>query len=319
MLSDLKTSETHTKITMQQIVPAPIPSARATSTAIYVPLFYSEKVKNPGKAHFVKSVLLGHWVFGVVAWSCISPHPVINALSLLLLTVSYWCVYEIGYQENDAIGDRYEAKPTLSSAYRQYESRIDLNTPWPWCWAIGLAIPGCFLFALSQWSISLNAMAAQLSSPDTDLVWSVVGGAAVRGVVIWLAYLVAIRVTFWIYNQANEAARIWIYPFLQLQRLFGFALLASTSAAGAMLLMAYSISRWIQYCIYRCEGDRTRFPINVSCLLLFTLMYSSLALGTSDVMALVTVQSAIAFIYCTLRASKKSRQLTASLGWIKKD
>ncbi len=319
MSSDLKISETHTKITMQQIIPAQVSPTRATSTAVYVPLFYSEKVKNPGKAHFVKSVLLGHWVFGVIAWSYISPHPAINALGLFLLTISYWCVYEIGYQENDAVGARYEANPTLSSTYRQYESRIDLNTPWPWCWAIGLAIPGCFLFSLSQWSISLSAMVAQLSAPDTGLFWSTVGVSAVRGLAMWLAYLVAIRITFWIYNQANEVARIWVYPFLQLQRLFGFALLASTSAAGAMLLMAYSISRWIQYCIYRCEGDRTRFPINISCLLLFTLMYSSLALGTPDVMALMTGQSAIAFGYCAFRASKKGKQLTASLGWIKQD
>ncbi len=319
MLLDLKGSENHTKITMQQTLPARIPSVQAASAAVYVPLFYSERVKNPGKSHFVKSVLLGHWVFGVIAWSCISPHPIISALSLFFLTISYWCVYEIGYQENDTVGAKYEKSPTLSSTYRQYESRIDLNTPWPWCWAIGLAIPGCFLFALSQWSIPLSDMVAQLSLPDTDLFWSTVGSAAMGELAIWLVYLVAIRLTFWIYNQANEVARIWIYPFLQLQRLFGFALLASTSAAGAMLLMAYSISRWIQYCIYRCGGDRTCFPINVSCLLLFTLMYASLALGTSDVMALMTGQSAIAFAYCAFRAAKKRKQIIANVGWIKED
>ena len=290
---------------------------------MYIPLLYSEKVKNPGKAHFVKRVIFGHWVFGVIAWSVLSPHPLLNAVSLLLLTLSYWCVYEIGYQENDAVGEKYENKPTLSSAYEQYKSRIDLSTPWPWCWAIALAVPGIFLFVMSQEAMSLAEVSVALmgvldgmGQSKPVMAWSTVEGTIVRDFIAWMAYLVAIRATFWVYNRANETSRIWIYPFLQVQRLFGFALLASTSAVGVMLMMAFVIARWTQYCVYRCGGDRSSFPVNISCFFLFIMLYASLAVGSADVMALITWQAGIAFTYCAIRAIKKILQLQPELGWI---
>lgn len=286
---------------------------------MYIPLFYSEKVKNPGKAHFIKRVIFGHWAFGVIAWSVLSPHPVLNAVSLFLLTLSYWCVYEIGYQENDAVGEKYEHKPTLSSAYGQYKSRIDLSTPWPWFWAIALAVPGIVLFALSQETMPLGMLIEGLVQPDSVMTGPLLKDTLIRNSIVWLAYLGAIRATFWVYNQANETSRIWIYPFLQVQRLFGFALLAGTSAVGAMLLMAFVISRWIQYCVYRCGGDRSRFPVNISCFFLLSMLYASLAMGTADVTSLITWQAGIAFTYCGLRSVKKLVQIRSELGWIKKD
>jgi len=283
---------------------------------MYIPLFYSEKVKNPGKAHFVKRVILSHWVFGVIAWSVLSPHPVINALGLFLLTLSYWCVYEIGYQENDAVGEKYENTPTLSSTYSQYKSRIDLNTPWPWCWAVALAIPGLMLVALSQESLSLMALVEHIGEPASVLGWAAVGKTVGIDLAMWLVYLGAIRVTFWVYNQANETSRMWIYPFLQVQRLFGFALFASTSAVGSMLLISFVIARWMQYCVYRCGGDRSTFPVNVSCLLLLVMLYATFAIGSADVMSLLTWQAGIAFAYCIVRSVKKIVQMQSDLGWI---
>ena len=287
-------------------------------STMYIPLYYSEKVKNPGKAHFIKRVIFGHWAFGVIAWSLLSPHPVLNAFSLLVLTLSYWCVYEIGYQENDAVGEKYERKPTLSSSYNQYKSRVDLlRTPWPWCWAIALAIPGILLFFLSQQAVPLTDVIAQVSLGKSILGWSAVGLPIARAFALWLVYLAAIRVTFWVYNQANETSRIWIYPFLQVQRLFGFALLASTSVVGTMFLISFVIARWMQYCIYRCGGDRSSFPVNISCLLILTMLYASQAIGADNVMSLVTWQAAIAFTYCGLRATKKFAHIKDDLGWLK--
>lgn len=281
---------------------------------LYLPLFYSEKIKNPGKAHFVKRVLLGHWVFCVIAWSCVSPHPFLNSISLFLLTISYWCVYEIGYQENDSIGERYERTPTLSSAYRQKQYTVNLKTAWPWLYGIAFALPGCILFALSQSESPLSLSSAQLYSlADTPL-----SIASLAYYAWWLVYLVVIRISFWFYNQLNETTRIWMYPVLQVQRMFGFGVLASTSVVGALLLMSFVISRWIQYCVYRCGGDRTTFPVNVSCLLLFVLLYVSVAISSADPTSLMTWQAAIAFTYCALRAIKKLKQLKPQLGFVTK-
>lgn len=283
---------------------------------MYIPLFYSEKVKNPGQSHFVKRVIFGHWVFGVIAWSFISPHPVINAVSLFLLTLSYWCVYEIGYQENDAVGEKYEKKPTLSSAYEQYKSRINLHTPWPWCWAVGLAIPGIALFVLSQAPVPIADVMSAIDLSKPVLAWTSLEGTLLRDLAVWMVYLITIRATFWVYNQANETSRIWIYPLLQGQRLFGIALLAGTSAVGTMLMMSFVIARWIQYCVYRCGGDRGSFPVNVSCFLLLAMLYSSLAMGSTDVMSLITWQAGAAFFYCALRSVRKIFQIKSDLGWI---
>lgn len=283
---------------------------------MYIPLFYSEKIKNPGKAHFIRQVISSHWMFGVIAWSTLSPHPALNAASLLFLTLSYWCVYEIGYQENDTIGEKYEHKPTLSSTYEQYKSRIDLSTPWPWCWSLAFAIPGIFMFALSQQTAPLAEAISQISVVNGALVPSTVERIVGQDLIVWLAYLGAIRATFWIYNQANETSRIWLYPLLPAQRLFGFSLLASTNVIGSMLLIAYVVARWVRYCIYRCGGD-PKFPVNISCFLLLILLYSALAVGSADVMSLMTWQAGIAFAYCALRSAKKIYRISPQLGWLK--
>ncbi|MEO0647304.1 MAG: hypothetical protein AAFZ17_14295 [Cyanobacteria bacterium J06650_10] len=290
-------------------------------TEFYIPLFYSEKVKNPGKSHVVKRVLLGHWVFAVIAWSCLSPHPVVNAFSLLLLTLSYWCVYEIGYQENDDIAAQCERVPTLSATYSQYRSRINLYTPWPWVWAVMFAIPGCLLFSLSQQTADFSVLLQTLVSVDFSTFESTFANAAVGRDMLhflpsWGAFLAIIRLTFWLYNRVNETTRVWVYPLLHVQQLFGFALLAGTNPVGILLLLSLTFSRWIKYCIYRCGGDRKRFPTNVSCLLLFTLLFTSLCLGSPDSASWLTGQAALAFAYCGLRSVKKIIKLKSSIGWL---
>ncbi|MEL6816714.1 MAG: hypothetical protein AAFP03_18190, partial [Cyanobacteria bacterium J06598_3] len=263
---------------------------------VYVPLFYSEKVKNPNSNHVVKRVLMGHWAFLVIALSFLSPHPIVHALSLLLLTISYWCVYEIGYQENDLIGEKYERNPILSETYARYKSRINLTgSPFPWYSAMGFAIPALLLLEFSQRSWPL----AQSWAAMGDLWPNVLFNG-----VIWLALLVSVRLTFWVYNQFNEEARIWIYPILQIQKLFGFTLLSATNVVGALLLLSLLVCRWLHYSIYRCGGDRWRFPTNLSCLVLFSLMFGAISLSTPEPLILLTWQSGVSLGYCLLRSMK---------------
>jgi hypothetical protein len=263
---------------------------------VYLPLFYSEKVKNPNKGHFIKRVLLGHWAFLAIALSFLSPHPILNAGCLLALVLSYWCVYEIGYQENDIIGEQYEQKPILSETYARYKRRLNLNTPAPWCWAMALALPALLLLEVAKRPGPLSAAFADVLQQGPQLL--------TFDLSIWLAFLVAVRVTFWLYNRFNEEARIWIYPFLQVQKLFGFTLLLGINSVGAVLLMSFVISRWLHYAIYRCGGDRWRFPLNIACLSLFVMLMFAAALGSETLAEVITWQSAIALGYCTLKAIK---------------
>lgn len=281
-------------------------------THLYLPLLYSERVKHPGQHHFLKRIVSGHWLFSVIVWSLPSPHPVLNAISLLLLVLSYWCVYEVGYQENDTVGEKYEKNPNLSANYEQYKSQINLHTPWPWVWAIALAVPGCTLFTLSELDGSVTLTAGKLGGATTASLCTSVAQCGL----VWVLYLIAIRTTFWVYNQFSEETRIWIYPFLQIQRRFAFALLAPMSLVGVILMMSFVISRWIQYTIYRCGGDRKSFPVNVSCLLLFVLLFAAIALSLEDSTQLINQQALVALVYCACRSVRKISQLGATVSLV---
>ncbi|PZO20170.1 MAG: hypothetical protein DCF25_07060 [Leptolyngbya foveolarum] len=262
---------------------------------VYVPLVYSERVKNPGRSHIMKRVIAGHWAFLVIAFSFLSDHFLLNATGLLLLTFSYWCVYEIGYWENDVIGEKYESKPVLSKRFEQYKDRLRLDTPAPWCWAIGLSVPGLVLLEASNFEQTAPA-AIEIAAHQ----WQTLAFNST----LWVCFLIAVRATFWLYNQFNEEARIWIYPFLQTQKLFGFAMLVSTNAVGVVLLLALAVSRWLHYTIYRCGGDRGRFPLNTCCLVLYVLGFSATTLSSLDPVELITWQAGTAFIYCLVRGIK---------------
>jgi len=262
---------------------------------VYAPLVYSERVKNPGKSHVMKRVIAGHWAFLVIAFSFLSSHFLLNAMGLLLLTISYWCVYEIGYWENDIIGAKYESKPVLSKAFTQYKDKLRLDTAAPWGWAVGLAVPALILLEASK--LEQTALAAIETAAHS---WRIL---AFNGI-IWVCFLIAVRATFWMYNQFNEEARIWIYPFLQTQKLFGFAMLISTNAVGVVLLLSLAVSRWLHYTIYRCGGDRDQFPLNACCLVLYVLGFSTTMLSSVDPAVLLTWQAGAAFVYCLFRGIK---------------
>ena len=262
---------------------------------VYVPLVYSERVKNPGKSHIMKRVIAGHWAFLAIAFSFLSDRFFLNAIALLLLTLSYWCVYEIGYWENDIVGAKYESNPKLSKTFELYKDKLRLDTAAPWCWAIGLAVPAIVLLHASNLEQPVfKAINIAAGSWQTIAVSSAV----------WVAFLIAVRGTFWMYNRFNEEARIWIYPFLQTQKLFGFAILASTNVIGAVLLLSLVVSRWLHYAIYRCGGNRDRFQLNTCCLVLYILGFSGALISLPDPTVLFSWQAGVAFLYCLVRGIK---------------
>ena len=274
---------------------------------VYVPLVYSERVKNPGKSHIIKRVIAGHWIFLVIAFSFLSRHFLLNAIGLLLLTLSYWCVYEIGYWENDLVGEKYESKPVLSETFKRYKNKLRLDTIAPWGWAVGLAMPALVLLEASNLEQTAS-VAIKLAIHH----WQVL----VFNSTIWICFLIAVRATFWMYNQFNEEARIWIYPFLQTQKLFGFAMLISINAVGVVLLLALAVSRWLHYTIYRCGGDRDQFPLNTCCLVLYVLGFSGTLLSNLDPVELFTWQAGTAFLYCLTRGIKGFHSAPSSISLV---
>ena len=294
------------------LVKQPLTIYVRSGARFYLPFFYTYRIKKLNHSHIIKQLLLGQWALLAIAIGLSSPPYLLNTIWLLLLNVSCAIIYEIGYWENDAIGEKYEDKPVLSKTYARYRDKLKLHTAAPWYWAIGVAV---FTFVLQE--ISVLQTTSQLSTASgvikvTAQAWP----SLPWHTVIWICYLIAIRVTFGIYNRLDEISRIWIYPILQAQRLFGFALLLPLNTVGAILLMSLVISRWINYTVYRCGGDRKMIAFHLPHLCVFTISFLAFVIGNPTPAIFFTWQSAIAFIYCTVKGLREASRLGLSFSLV---
>ncbi|MGF1459185.1 MAG: HAD family hydrolase [Leptolyngbyaceae cyanobacterium] len=254
---------------------------RAMSGA-YLPFFYIEKVKKPGTRFLINVVLKDHIIALLFACTWLSSMPVFHGLGIALLAFSWWCIYEIGYFQNDLVAEKYEKKPVLSDTYQRYKDRMDVFMPW--VVSLGFAIPGLALVALGNtltWTTVFDGQAY-----TSALRW----GAIVPSLSLWIASLVGTRLTFTVYNYLDESTRIWLYPLLQFAKYAGFLLIANINSVGLALLIAQVFVDWIPYMIYRCGGDRDRLKEQFFKVFVFLLLTVSTAIVQRDGSHLLTVQ-----------------------------
>ena len=172
---------------------------------IYFPLMYIHKVKRIGENYIIKAILFDDLPILLLALTWISSQPLIHGFGILLLTLSFWCIYEYGYYENDLVAERYEEKPTLSKSY--YNSQITMNWWQPWIWALVIGGVGTFALALSQFALTLNPLTF-----NGD--FSAVSAKSLVLLSAWVAFLASSRLSFWFYNFVNKQTRIWLYLLL---------------------------------------------------------------------------------------------------------
>lgn len=278
----------------------PTAKTRAAMADVYIPFFYLEKIKKPGEAHFVKQVLADELVILILAMSWVSPHPILHAISMMVLLLSLYCIYEIGYWENDLIGKKFEKHPVLSEAYHRYQHQINLIEPW--LWATIIAIPGLILLQFGENSINIwNAgMISQLITP--------ISRKLVTDTETWLVFLVLIRLSFWIFNHVDKQTRVWIYPLLQLCKCFGFAFVTATNTIGAMLFVAQVVTISIPYLIYRYSYEGMKFPKHfpkrLGRMLVFALLLSALVIGDRNFSEILNWQVLVITMVLLLRSIK---------------
>jgi len=235
-----------------------------------------EKGKHPNERFFLRVVLYESWTTLVLGISLIDAHPFKHSVGLFFLLLSFWCIYEVGYIENDLAAEKYESNPKLSENYHKYIKRYD---PWsPWFWSLLFAIPGlCILTVLE---------APQVPSflhffPGFDLTrFEVKAG-------LWLSLLAMLRLTYHVYNMVSVESRIWIYPVLQVYKKLGFALLCAVSLGGVMFFASYILARSTPYIIYRRGGNRKNFPEQLVWLLLFVLLLGAIGISGSEPLPVV--------------------------------
>ncbi|NER25275.1 MAG: haloacid dehalogenase-like hydrolase [Symploca sp. SIO1C2] len=276
---------------------------------VYLPLFYLERVKRPSEGYFFKQVILEDLLVLLLSLSWLSPRPILHAISIFILVLSFSCIYEIGYWENDLLGEKIEQNPVLSKTYQRYKTRI--NSSWqrqPWIWAIILAIPAIILLDFTKSSISITEL-------NAELVYSNLAPIAID-LLRWLSLLIFVRSCLWIYNRIDIKTRVWVFPLLQITKNFGFLVIATTNIIGAILFCSTTLARWFPYLIYRNGGDRTNFPKRMSSLLIFIFLAMALILGGYQASLLLNGQALAILTLFTLRALRDISKVLAQFHFL---
>ena len=283
---------------------------------IYIPFLYSEKVKRPDKKYFLLSILGEDFIILLLSFTFISDNPFYNAFGLFLLQTSFWCIYEIGYIENDLIGDKFEDKAVLSCNYNSHKYSFGL---WqPWIWALGLSIFGIIFLNRSTIALS-NELNVSLSATDNIELFIIS-----RSLLYWLAFLFLLRILFHIYNHINKQSRVWFYLFLQACRYCCYLILLTTNTVGLVLLVSKTITRSIQYILYRYLGGKDGdwpmyFPRYFFYLLIFLLILGATAANDRNIALMINYQVLSIIIFCLLRGYKHFQTVFFQFVHVRKD
>lgn len=260
----------------------------------YFPFLYLERAKRPGQRYFARVVLYDEGLTLLLACSWLSPHPLWHVPATLLFLLSFWCVYELGYVENDRIGQSHESAPCLSETYGRYLHRVKESSAW--AWAAVLAAAGAVLLTFA------DAGVPRLPS-FVELAWLLVP---------WLLMLGAMRGTYWLYNHLEVESRLWVYPLLQAFKGFGFLTVLSTNIIGAAAFFAAACGRWFPYAIYRRGGDRRHFPEQLIRVVLFVALLGMVAAAQRSALPeLFSVQAGVISVWLAWRARHQFRALVA--------
>ncbi len=281
-------------------------------TDAYLPLFYSEKVKRPGEQAVKKYILKDHVVIWLLAISWSSPMPIVHGVGIVLLSIAFWCIYEVGYWENDRVAEKYEKDPTLSKTYHKYKGKM--NEWEPWIWAALLSIPGLALIQLSgslDWDIQ--------SWKNLDIAAAISISLLATKLALWFGILGFTRLTYVAYNYLDEQTRIWIYPILQYCKYFSILVVVSINLVGTVLMFVQTLLDWVPYIIYRCGGQRSEMQTQLFRVYLFVFLCLAIAVSLRDFSIIATTQFTFILVWALIRCHQELRKLRQNVHLITSD
>ena len=269
---------------------------------LYLPLRYVHTQRHPGQSFPLRVVLYEEWgglllVYAPAVWAI----PMV-APALLLLTLSFWVIYEQGYAENDRVAVQREGKQPQPHEQERFESAHRSGERWAWGWAgvLGFAAMALLAPASAMWG---------------QTMWGGLGGSAWWvGGCIWLSMLAGMRLTYRVYNHLQPAPRVWLYPALQLWKLLPAALFLSIGTVGMAFVLAYTVSRWFPYWIYRAGGQRSGFPelaLRTVLLLAGLLLVGQL----SQASLVIWTQACLMVAYMLFRSRHELRTACRAFAW----
>ena len=266
------------------------------SNNIYLPFSYLEKVKRVGENYTWRIIFEDDFPILLFAFSWQATHPILHGLGIFCLLISFWCVYELGYYENDYVAEKYEQQPKLSITYHIYKRMM--KTKYPWLWSLVFGFGGVVIL---QEALTEQPKIILLSSATFTIASHLVSLLA-----CWGGLLISLRGCFWVYNYINKATRTWLYIVLQFIRYYGFAVVTPTNLVGSSLLFSNILTRSLLYIAYRyCGGSVGHWPDKVPKKLLrwliFILILLALSIGLSSLEFWQSWQTWTIFMWCLIQ------------------
>ena len=281
---------------------------------IYLPLLYSEKVKRPNKNYFLRSILCEDYFILLLSFAYRSIYFWQTSIALFLLQISFWCIYELGYIENDIVGEKFEDKPVLSLEY--HSGKYSLYLWQPWAWSFFLSAISIFIIQRLNINRTIDLIVfSQKSNWVADLS---------KSCFFWMAFLIVVRLIFFIYNHLNKQSRVWFYSLLQVCRYYGYLILFTVNTISLMLLISITISRSIQYIVYRYllgTGIKLQryFPRYFFCFLIFILLTGAIAINERNWSLILNDKVFIILLFCFLRGYKHFKKVSSEFVLVNKD
>jgi hypothetical protein len=199
---------------------------------MYFPLRYTAAAKYP-KLWFFDQLVLVDILMPVAATSYDARSLLLHLACIPFFVVSFMCIYEIGYFENDMKAARSEASPVLRNDVERF--RDYGIEPYAWIFAGFFGAAGLGLFRYTE----LFANASILRYTTT-----------------WAAILIMVRVVFYNYNNRGVRERPMIYFVLQLLKYGSVLLVFRPTIFGVVITIAQIISISVVYWVYRAGGDQ---------------------------------------------------------------
>ena len=271
---------------------------------IYLPFTYLEKVKRRGENYTLKIILSDDIPLLLLAFSWQANNAILHGISLIFLSISFWCVYEIGYYENDLVAERHEQKPKLASTY--YDYRHIMQTSYPWLWSLVLGWIGIVLLNQAQ-GVYLPFMGL-LVEQQIEFI-----NSTILFFLSWILFLICVRYYFKIYNYFNKQARTWLYLILQSLRYYGFLWITSTNLIGISFLSSHILSRSLLYIVYRYSGGNSdnwprEIPERFLRYLIFIFTLITICFGSQSLAVWQSWQTWAILFWCVIRNPNQIRK-----------
>lgn len=205
----------------------------------HVPLAYAINCKrNKEAGHpFLVDNLGDDLLIVLVAFALVFQAPVLGVCGIVLLHLSLWAIYEVGYYENDLISATLEPESKTPPKFEEFRGKFSEVAAWIYAAALGAA--GILLISLGpDWYFAESGPSG---------IWTALA--------IWVLVLAVLRVTYYFYNRVDKLTRVYLYVALQIPK-YGFpAAFFGLAPAGAALVFSQILRRWIPYVVYRYSGS----------------------------------------------------------------